>query len=236
MPRRARILLPGVPVHLIQRGNNRSACFYADEDYRFYLDHLAEQALKHGCSIHAYCLMTNHVHLLLTPQRESSLGGLMKSLGQRYVQYVNRTYKRSGTLWEGRFRSCLLQDEVYVLACYRYIELNPVRACMVVHPAEYRWSSYRANAQGEGDALLLPQALYLALGSDELARQVAYRELFRHELEPGTVDEIRQATNGNFALGDGRFAAEIERMLGRRVSRGKPGRPFKLPLKMGGLP
>lgn len=227
MPRRARILLQGVPVHLIQRGNNRSACFYADEDYRFYLDHLTEQAAKHGCTLHAYCLMTNHVHLLLTPMRENSLAGMMKALGQRYVQYVNRTYKRSGTLWEGRFRSCLLQDEAYVLACYRYIELNPVRACMVEHPAEYRWSSYRANAQGEADALLAPQALYLGLGSDELARQAAYRELFRHELEPGTVDEIRQATNGNFALGDERFVAEVERMLGRRATRGKPGRPFK---------
>lgn len=229
MPRRARLLVPGVPVHLIQRGNNRSACFYADEDYRFYLDHLAEQAAKHGCTLHAGCLMTNHVHLLLTPQQENSLGGMMKALGQRYVQYVNRTYRRSGTLWEGRFRSCLLQDEAYVLACYRYIEMNPVRAGMVQHPADYRWSSYRANAQGDADAMLVPQALYLGLGSDADARQAAYRELFRHELEPGMVDKIRQATNGNYALGDGRFVAEVERMLGRRVTRGKPGRPLKSP-------
>lgn len=227
MPRRARVLLPGVPIHLIQRGNNRSACFYADEDYRFYLDHLTEQAVKHGCTLHAYCLMTNHVHLLLTPQRENSLGGMMKAQGQRYVQYVNRTYRRSGTLWEGRFRSCILQDEAYVLACYRYIELNPVRACMVEHPAEYRWSSYRANAQGEAAKGLQPQALYLALGNNEEVRRMAYRELYRHELEPGLVDEIRQATNGNFALGDQRFVVEVERMLGRRVSRGKPGRPLK---------
>jgi putative transposase len=145
MPRRARIQLPGVPVHLIQRGNNRSACFYADEDYRFYLDHLTEQATKHRCAIHAWCLMTNHVHLLVTPRHADSLSRLMKALGQRYVQYINRTYRRSGTLWEGRFRSCLLQEEAYVLACYRYIELNPVRACLVAHPAEYRWSSYRAR-------------------------------------------------------------------------------------------
>lgn len=227
MPRRARIILPGVPVHLIQRGNNRTACFFADEDYRFYLDNLAEQAVKHGCAVHAYCLMTNHVHLLLTPQRDSSLGGMMKALGQRYVQYVNRTYRRSGTLWEGRFRSCLLQEEAYVLACYRYIELNPVRAGIVEHPAEYRWSSYRANAQGELAPWLTAQALYLALGKDEDACRGTYRELFRHELEPGMVDEIRQATNGNFALGDGRFAAEVERMLGRRAVRGKPGRPCK---------
>lgn len=228
MPRRARVLVPGVPVHVIQRGNNRSACFYADEDYRFYLQHLAEQAAKQGCAIHAYCLMTNHVHLLLTPARSESLGGLMKALGQRYVQYVNRTYHRSGTLWEGRFRSCLMQDEAYVLACYRYIELNSVRAGMVAHPAEYRWSSYRANARGETDALLSPQAVYLAQGLDEASRWAAYRELFRFELEPGLVDEIRRATNGNFALGNARFVAEIEQALGRRVVRGKAGRPSKL--------
>ncbi len=229
MPRRARILLPGVPVHLIQRGNNRGACFYAEEDYRFYLDHLAEQSIKHGCAIHAYCLMTNHVHLLLTPKHAESLGGLMKALGQRYVQYVNRTYRRSGTLWEGRFRSCLLQEEAYVLACYRYIELNPMRACMVEDPAEYRWSSYRANAKGEAANLLSPHVLYQALAQDDEARREVYRELFRHELEPGLVDEIRQATNGNFVLGDSRFGAEVERMLGRRAVRGKPGRPFKTP-------
>ncbi len=229
MPRRARILLPGVPVHLIQRGNNRSACFYAEEDYRFYLDHLAEQAGKHGCDVHAYCLMTNHVHLLLSPRETGSLGGLMKGLGQRYVQYVNRTYGRSGTLWEGRFRSCLLQDEAYVLACYRYIELNPVRAGMVEHPGEYRWSSYRANAQGVPAAWLVPQPLYMGLSGDEESRRASYRDLFRYELEPGTVDDIRQATNGNYALGDGRFVAEVERMLGRRVTRGKPGRPARQP-------
>ncbi|CAB1367271.1 transposase [Denitratisoma oestradiolicum] len=229
MPRRARILLPSVPVHLIQRGNNRSVCFYADEDYRFYLDHLTEQAAKHGCAVHAYCLMTNHVHLLVTPQRESSLGGMMKGLGQCYVQYINRTYRRSGTLWEGRFRSCLLQEEAYVLACYRYIELNPVRAGIVNHPAEYRWTSYCANAQGEPTPWLTAQSLYLSLGEDDESRLAAYRELFRHELEPGVVDQIRQATNGNFALGDERFATEVERMLGRRVTRAKPGRPCKVP-------
>ena len=227
MPRRARLLVPGVPVHLIQRGNNRSACFYADEDYRFYLEHLAEQATKHGCALHAYCLMTNHVHLLVTPQREDSLAQLMKALGQRYVQYVNRTYRRSGTLWEGRFRSCLLQEDAYVLACYRYIELNPVRAAMVAHPAEYRWSSYRSNAQGEANSLLTPHPLYRSLGSDGDARQANYRELFRFELDPGLVDEIRQATNGNFALGNSLFIDQIEQALGRRAARGKPGRPFK---------
>lgn len=137
MPRRARLLLPNVPLHVIQRGNNRQACFFADDDYRRYLDWLEEYAGKCGCRVHAYVLMTNHVHLLLSADSAGGVGALMKALGQRYVQYINRTYRRSGTLWEGRFRSCLTQDETYLLACQRYIELNPVRAAMVAHPAEY---------------------------------------------------------------------------------------------------
>jgi putative transposase len=227
MPRRARLTLPNVPLHIIQRGNNRQACFFADEDARFYLDWLHEYAGKTGCRIHAYVLMTNHVHLLLSASTPDGAGALMKALGQRYVQYINRTYRRSGTLWEGRFRSCLTQEESYLLACQRYIELNPVRAGMVDHPAEFRWSSYRANAQGEPDAVIEPHPLYLALGATAAARQAAYRELFRYELDPGAVDAIRQATNGNYALGDDRFGAEIAAMLGRRAVRGKAGRPVR---------
>ena len=227
MPRRPRVVLPHIPLHLIQRGNNRQVCFVADEDYRFYLDWLKEFAGKTGCRVHAYVLMTNHVHLLVSAERGESPGALMKALGQRYVQYFNRTYRRSGTLWEGRYRSCLTQAEDYLLACQRYIELNPVRAGMVEHPGEYRWSSYRANAQGEENPLLTPHETFLALGGDAESRQAAYRELFRHELEPGMVDRIRAATNGNFALGDDRFAEQIGQMLGRRVVRASPGRPRK---------
>ena len=225
MPRRARLALPNVPLHIIQRGNNRQACFYADEDYRFYLDWLREYADKSGCHVHAYVLMTNHVHLLISAERPEASGALMKALGQRYVQYVNRTYRRSCTLWEGRFRSCLTQEESYLLACQRYIELNPVRAGMVEHPAEYRWSSYRSNAQGEPDSQLKPHSLYLALGKDAASRAAAYRELFRYELEPGLVDEIRRATNGNYALGNAAFAAQVSTALGRRAVPGKSGRP-----------
>jgi putative transposase len=167
------------------------------------------------------------VHLLLTPDGADSAGSLMKRLGQRYVQYVNRTYQRSGTLWEGRYRSCLMQEEPYFLACQRYIELNPVRAAMVEHPEEYRWSSYRAHARGENNPLLTPHTFYQALGEDPKARQIAYRELFRHALEPGMVDSIRQATNGNFALGTHRFTEQIADVVGRRAVRGTPGRPCK---------
>ncbi len=229
MPRRPRLALPGYPLHLIQRGNNRQACFFADEDYLRYLEWLAEYADKTGCRVHAHALMTNHVHLLLTADQGDAPGALMKALGQRYVQYVNRVYRRSGTLWEGRFRSCLTQEETYLLSCQRYIELNPVRAGMVAHPADYRWSSYRANAQGEENSLLRPHAIYESLGPDSTSRQAAYRELFRFELEPGLVDEIRRATHGNFALGHADFAAQIADTLGRRVTPGASGRPRKLP-------
>ena len=154
MPRRPRVIYPGVPHHIIQRGNNRQACFFTDEDYCLYLEWLDKYSLESGCAIHAFVLMTNHVHILLTPAQDSSVGELIKKLGQHYVQYINRTYKRSGTLWEGRSRSCITQQDHYLLACHRYIELNPVRVGIVEHPEEYRWSSYRAHAQGESSVTL----------------------------------------------------------------------------------
>ena len=225
MPRRPRVTLPDVPMHLIQRGNNHCACFFAEEDYTLYLRHLAELASKFGCAVHAYVLMTNHVHLLLTPRRGDGASRLMKHLGQRYVQYVNRIYRRSGTLWEGRFRSCLTQSEAYVLACYRYIELNPVRAGMTRHPSAYRWSSFVVNAHGEGSNLITPHEQYLSLGQNAEERRDAYRQLCRAELDPHVVVAIREATNGNIALGGNRFQVEVETALGRRARRGKPGRP-----------
>lgn len=227
MPRRARLSHPGIPWHIIQRGNNRSVCFNAEEDYQFYLHWLKELADKFGCAIHAYVLMTNHVHLLLTPAREDSAALMMKHLGQRYVQYINRTYRRSGTLWEGRFRSCLTQSEDYVLACYRYIELNPVRAGMVVKPQDYRWSSYPANGQGRANPLITPHEEYRRLGQREADRREAYRALFRAQVDEALTDEIRDATNGNFVLGGERFQARMGQALGQRVVRGKPGRPAK---------
>ncbi len=227
MPRRPRVIIPGIPLHIIQRGNNRQACFLADEDYQSYLDWLTEYSKVSGCDIHAYVLMTNHVHLLLTPKRPDSAGNLMKRLGQRYVQYINRTYRRSGTLWEGRFRSSIIQQEEYLFLCQRYIEMNPVRAKLVEHPRDYRWSSYRVNGQGEKSSVIKNHILYQGLGKDASKRQTTYREFFRNELEPGEIDKIRRATNGNFALGTDRFTEDICEVLGRRVTPGKAGRPKK---------
>ncbi len=225
MPRRARISIPGIPWHIIQRGNNRSACFYSDEDYSYYLHHLKEQAQKYGCKIHAYVLMTNHVHLLLTPEEQDSAALLMKNLGQRYVQYINRSYRRSGTLWEGRYRSCLTQSEDYVLACYRYIELNPVRAGMVKHPRDYQWSSYRHNAEGRKNEVLTPHEQYRRIDRQELNRRKAYRALFKTHVDGAMDKQIRSATNGNYVLGNKRFQKQIAQTLGRRVTKGKAGRP-----------
>ena len=228
MPRRARLAIADVPWHIIQRGNNRSACFYADDDYRFYLEVLNEQRKRWRCVIHAYVLMTNHVHLLLTPDSSDGPAGLMKNLGQRYVQYINRTYQRTGTLWEGRYRSCLAQSGHYVLTCSRYIELNPVRAGMVSHPADYLWSSYRRNAHGHHSSLLTPHPDWLALGNADACRCEAYQQLFDNSFEDQQLEEIRLATNGGFVLGNQRFAKEIEATLERRVVRGQPGRPVKV--------
>ena len=225
MPRRPRIIVPNTPQHVIQRGNNRQACFYADEDYQFYLEWLKDYADKTECRIHAYVLMTNHVHLLVSTDRSEALGALMKALGQRYTQYVNKVYRRSGTLWEGRYKSCPIQAETYLLACQRYIELNPVRAAMVKHPAEYKWSSYAANAQGDANLIIQAHGIYMAIGLNASSRQEAYRELFRYSLDIGIVDEIRKATNGNYVLGSSKFAEQIAEALGRRVLAGKAGRP-----------
>ena len=196
-------------------------CFFCEEEYLGCLHWLGEAQ----CALHAYVLMTNHVHRLLTPGKADSAALLMKHLGQRYVQHVNRGYRRSGTLWEGRFRSCLTQSEDYVLACYRYIELNPVRAGMVRHPRDYRWSSYGANALGEADSVLTPQEQYVRLGRSEEMRREAYRDLFKAHLDAEVVAQIRGATNGNLALGNERFQKQIEAALGRRARRALAGRP-----------
>ncbi len=224
MPRRGRLAIAGVAWHIIQRGNNRAACFFAPQDYQYYLAQLRDQADSWQCAIHAYALMTNHVHLLLTPTTAEGPSQLMKHLGQRYVQHVNRVHGRTGTLWEGRFRSCLAQSEAYVLACYRYIELNPVRAGMVSAPDMYPWSSHHANALGRWDPMIAPHPEYLSLAATPEERCTRYQSLCAEHIDTRTLERIRQATNGNLALGNRRFEAEIAATLGRRVTVGRPGR------------
>lgn len=227
MPRRQRIHLDGVPLHIVQRGHNRQPCFFAEEDYHTYLHWLGEALHKEHCALHAYALMTNHVHLLLTPQDAAAVPNLIISIGRRYVQYVNTVYRRTGTLWDSRYKSSLIQAETYLLTCQRYIELNPVRANMVDDPANYRWSSYRSNALGLGNNLLTPHPLYLSLGADEKERQSVYRALFRPQLDGDAIDDIRLALNQSQPLGNERFYQHIQQMTGQRRE-GKPrGRPRK---------
>ena len=178
MSRRSRIFLPGVPIHFVQRGRNRDDCFLCEDDFLAYRRWLGDALATSGCALHAYVLMSNHVHLLLTAQHPEDIPRLAISLGRRYVQYFNQIYHRSGTLWESRYKSSLVQTDLYFLQCQRYIELNPVRAAMVTDPADYRWSSYRANALGLPDPLLTAHIAYTAIAQDAAERRAAYRALF----------------------------------------------------------
>jgi putative transposase len=223
MPRALRVTIPGVALHIIQRGNNRAACFREDSDFLFYLASLRLLAYKHDCAIHAYCLMTNHVHLLLTPASGEACKELMRNLGQRYVQYFNRRHGRTGTLWEGRFRSCLVESARYILACHRYIELNPVRAGMVACPAQFLWSSHAANSGMRADPMLTPHPEYLALSADPAARHAAYRELVGTPSDASILKEIRNCTNGGYPLCSDAFKAKVVAPLGAKLVPGKPG-------------
>lgn len=224
MARLPRFVLPGHPQHIIQRGNNRNVIFCADDDYRFYLERLHESAVKHQCSIHAYVLMTNHVHLLVTPETKNGISKMMQSLGRCYVQYFNCTYRRTGTLWEGRYKASLIDTESYFLICMKYIELNPVRAkCLVKHPSEYPWSRYHCNATGKYDRLIAHHDLYLRMGSDEINRQLAYKEFVAEQLSEGMLSEIRETANKAWVLGDDGYKNEVEQMLKRRARPKKRG-------------
>jgi putative transposase len=218
MPRQPRYVIPGQPQHVIIRGNNRDPVFYADEDYQFFRDKLEQAGEKHQLEIHAYVLMTNHVHLLVTPRTGQAVSKAIQMLGRCYVQYFNYTYNRTGTLWEGRYKATLVDSENYLLICYRYIELNPVRAeGMVSHPSEYPWSSYRFNALGQDDSVVTPHREYGRLGETPEARQSAYRALFRAHIGEKTLKEIREATNKSWVLGSGYFKDKIASQVNRQV-------------------
>lgn len=226
MARKPRFSLPGVPQHIIQRGNNREPCFYAEDDYHRYLGDLKKALEQNDCRLHAYVLMTNHVHLLLTPMSKHGASHLMQDVGRKYVRYINYAYRRSGTLWEGRYKASLVDSEAYLLTCMRYIELNPLRANMVAHPSEYRWSSYACNAHGKDNALLTPHPLYKQLGTDPVSCQHAYRELFRNHMDHTTIHDIREALNQELVLGREDFKDRIEQMTKRQTRPGRSGRPL----------
>ncbi|MGQ0655752.1 MAG: transposase [Betaproteobacteria bacterium] len=208
--------------HIIQRGNNRAPCFAGDSDYLTYLALLRDLSRYYRCAVHAYCLMTNHVHILMTPTDAAACSRLMRDLGRNYVLYFNRQHCRSGTLWEGRFRSCLVESSQYVLACHRYIELNPVRAGMVDHPAGYTWSSYAGNAGMRDDVMLSAHCELETLDSGRDKRANAYRSLFDDDLPHGFLRSIREATNGGYPLASEAFTALLK-AAGYRIEPGRPG-------------
>ena len=225
MARLPRLDFPGIAQHIVQRGNDRQACFADEADYLHYRQELGEAALKHSCDLHAYVLMTNHVHLLATPQEVGAVSRMMQAIGRRYVGCFNARYRRTGTLWEGRFKSALVDSDNYLLTCYRYIELNPVRTCMVTTPADYRGSSHARNAHDGHEPRITPHPLYLGLGANDTERQRTYRELFKAELRSNELDELRAHTLQQKAWSSDRFRQQIEVLAQRSAGVRPRGRP-----------
>lgn len=214
MPRKPRMYLPGVPSHIVQRGNDRNACFFTNDDYCFYLECLGEASQRYAVALHAYVLMTNHVHLLMTPATPEGISRVMQLVGNRYVQYINRTYRRTGTLWEGRHHASLVDADRYLLSCYRYIELNPVRARMIARPDNYLWSSYQHHAHGQENSLITEHDTYLRLGRTVSARCRSYRAMVSGSLDEGDdIRIIRQSAALSMPLGDEQFKCHIEKLL-----------------------
>lgn len=217
MARQARLFAPGFAHHIIQRGNNRTACFAKAADYFVYRELLGEAAKKHGVDIHSYVLMSNHVHLLVTPKNERSCGRMMQSLGRCYVRYFNDRNGRTGTLWEGRYKSTVVDNNAYFFTLMRYIELNPVRANMVAHPQEYVWSSFHCNAHGKQDPIVTWHPLYLGLGREGHERQTQYRAMFNILLDESLLEELREATNKGWAFGGAGFRNKLRLVANRPV-------------------
>ena len=229
MARPCRLEPAGVPLHIIQRGNNRAACFFNDVDRHFYLKCLGDAASLRGCAIHAYALMPNHVHLLLTPEKAGAASLTLQDLGRKYVQVLNKVHKRTGTLWEGRFKSNLVDSEKYLLTCHRYIELNPVRAGMVARPADYFWSSHRHYVGATVDPLIREHCVYTELGLATEERRRKFLQSFDGPIDGGTLDALRNSVNKGWALGSDAFLERMGDLLGRSVRPPRRGRPSKDP-------
>lgn len=227
MPRARRLDLAGIAQHVVQRGNNRQPCFHRRVDYLRYQQALLDAAMACGCRIHAYVLMTNHVHLLVTPGETGAVGRMMQRVGRRYVRGLNDAIGRTGTLWEGRYKASLVDNDRYLLACHRYIELNPVRARMVASPGDYPWSSYACHAEGRGDPLVTPHDAFMALGTSDARRREAYRWLVAEGTPREELESIRLYTARQRALGGRSFQMRVASMTGQRAGIGRPGRPRK---------
>lgn len=227
MPRKPRFFLPDVPAHIFQRGHSKEPVFFEDDDYHAYLNWLEKASERYGCAIHAYVLMTNHIHILATPDSRQGISLMMQYIGRHYVPYINFTYGTSGSIWEGRYKSSLVHDEEYLLSCMRYIELNPVRADMVNNPSQYRWSSYRANAQGKSSSILTQHTLFRSLGGTSVERMEAYKGIFAAHVNQEEHDTIQKAYQTGTPLGNDYFRKKIENKLKCKVGQNRRGRPSK---------
>lgn len=223
MARKPRIIIEGWPLHVVQRGHDKQPVFFCDDDYWKYLNDLKKAKSEAGIDIHAYVLMTNHIHLLVTPKDKDSTSLLFQSLGRRYARYINDKYRRHGALWESRYKSCLIDKDSYLLGCSRYIEMNPVRAKMVNHPAAYPWSSYHHNARGKTNDLIVEHNSYKGLGSNPERRREAYQKLFVLPNDNAELEQLRTGINHSGYCGNDRFRESIEKMLGRSVKRNSHG-------------
>ena len=228
MSRKPRFFVAGVANHIIQRGNNKEVVFIEDEDYVKYQTILNEAATKQCVKIHAYVLMTNHIHLLATADSSNGISHMMQQIGRFYVPYINFKYKRTGTLWEGRFKSSLVDDELYILACMRYIEMNPVRAHMVKAPQDYKWSSYHSNVRGTFDPLISEHVSYKGLAKSRKKQQENYRDMFLEHLDEKLLSDIRKCAQTGTPLGNNKFRTQIESKLKLKVGYNTRGRPRKL--------
>jgi len=226
MPRKVRFYAAGIPSHIVQRGNNKQVCFFCDDDYGFYMKALGEALIENNVKLHAFVLMTNHVHLLMTPSDHEGISKVMQSVGRKYVRYINGIYNRTGTLWEGRHKASLIDSERYLLICQRYIELNPVRAKMVDAPEEYTWSSYQQNGVGKTIKSLTPHDEYLKLGQSKQSRINNYRDLFSHHISSEQIHHIRECLTHNYPFGDTEFKTQLEQTLEVKIGQLKQGRPM----------
>lgn len=228
MARLPRLTLPGYPHQVIQRGNNRQPIFASNADYQTLLDLLAENAKKFGVAIHAYVLMNNHFHLLATPETVDGLPQMMQAVGRRYVRYFNDTQQRSGTLWEGRYKSTLIQAERYLLACMVYIDLNPVRAGLVAQARDYPWSSHGHYTGQRIDKLITPHPLYWALGNTPFAREAAYADLVQRGISSVQQAALTDSVLRGWALGEPDFVTDLQKRTERRVTKRTAGRPLSV--------
>lgn len=229
MARLPRLTVPGQPHHVIQRGNNRQPIFVDAADRELMLSLLAEYAVQYRVAVHAYVLMDNHMHLLATPETAEGLPGLMQAVGRRYVRHFNDRHGRTGTLWEGRYRSTVIETERYLLACMVYIDLNPVRAGLVVQASDHRWSSHAHYIGRHTDKLVTPHPLWWTLGNTPFAREAAYAEMVHAGIGQNQQQALTDATLRGWALGDDAFAVHLQKLTGRRVGPKRPGRPAGSP-------